>query len=59
MTCFLEADFVRNKKDMKSWFLRQGYPKNIINREMEKLKFKKQVFTRRGGVTKGASLVIM
>ena len=34
MICFLEADFVRNKKDMKSWFLRWEYPKNIINREM-------------------------
>ena len=36
---------------MKSWFLKRGYPENIINREMEKAKFKKQVFSRTGGVT--------
>ena len=38
---------------MKSRFLKQGYLENIINREMEKIKFKKQVFSSRGGVTKG------
>ena len=43
---------------MKSWFLKQGYPENIINREMEKVKFKKQVFSRRGEVTKGVPMVI-
>ena len=43
---------------MKLWFLKRGYPENIINREMEKVKFKKQVFSRKGGVTKGVSLVI-
>ena len=46
--CSVEADFVRHKKEMKSWFLKRGYPENIINREMEKVKFKKQVFSRRG-----------
>ena len=39
---------------MKSRFLKQGYLENI-NRKMEKIKFKKQVFSRRGGVTKGVS----
>ena len=48
---------MRRKKEMKSWFLKRGYPENIINREMEKVKFKKQVFSRTGGVTKGMSLV--
>ena len=56
--CSVEADFVRRKKEMKSWFLKRGYPENIINREMEKVKFKKQVFSRRGVVTKGVPLVI-
>ena len=49
----VEADFVRHKKEMKSWFLKRGYPENIINREMEKVRFKKQLFSRRGGMTKG------
>ena len=43
---------------MKSGFLKQGYLENIINREMEKINFKKQVFSSRGGVTKGVSLGI-
>ena len=57
--CSVETDFVRHKKEMNSWFLKQGYPENIINRQMEKVKFKKQIFSRRGGVTKGVPLVIM
>ena len=56
--CSVEADFVRHKKEMKSWFLKRRYPENIINREMEKVKFKKPAFSRRGGVTKGVPLVI-
>ena len=43
---------------MKSWFLKWGYPENIINREMEKVKFKKQVFSKRGAVVKRVPLVI-
>ena len=43
---------------MKSWFLKWGYPEHIITREMEKVKFKKQVFSRRGGVAKRVPLVI-
>ena len=50
---------MRRKKEMKSWFLKRGHPENIINREMEKVKFKKQVFSRRGVVTKEVPLVIM
>ena len=57
MICSVETDLVRHKKEIKSWFLKRGYPENIINREMEKAKFKKQVFSRRGGATKGVPLV--
>ena len=39
--CSVGADFVQRKKEMKSRFLKQGYPENIINREMEKVKSKK------------------
>ena len=38
--CSAEADFVWHKKEMKSWFLKRGYPENIINREVEKVKIK-------------------
>ena len=30
--CSVEADFVRRQKEMKSWFLKRGYPENIINK---------------------------
>ena len=43
---------------MKSWFLKRGYPENIIKREIEKVKFKKQVFRKRGRVTTAVPLVI-
>ena len=50
---------MRRKEEMKSWFLERGYPKNVIDREMEKVKLKKkQVLSRRGVVTKGVPLVI-
>ena len=42
---------MRHTKKMKSWFLKRGYPENIIKREIEKVKFKKQVFRKRGRVT--------
>ena len=43
---------------MKSWFLKRANPENIINRKLEKVKFKKQVFNRIVGVTKGVPFVI-
>ena len=47
-----------HKKEMKSWFLKRGYIENIINREMENVKFKTQVFSRIGGAKKSVPLVI-
>ena len=49
---------MRHKKEVKSQFLKRGYSESIINREIGKVKFKKQVFSSRGGVTKGVPLVI-
>ena len=44
---------------MKSRFLKRGYSENIINRKIKKAKLKKkQVFSRRGGVTKGVPLLV-
>ena len=56
--CSVEADFVRHRKEMMSWFLRRVYSENIMNREMEKVKLKEQVLSGIGGVTKGMPLVI-
>ena len=36
--CSHEKDFWKNCNKMKSWFLKQGYPKNIISEKMKNVK---------------------
>ena len=35
----LESDFLKHWTKMKSWFLKRGYPENMIDEEMKKVKF--------------------
>ena len=42
---------------MKSWFLKRGYPNNVIEKEMKKVKFSKISSTRKDN-TKGVPLVV-
>ena len=42
--------------EMKSWFLKRGYP-DVINKEMKKVKFSKISSTRKDN-TKGIPLVV-
>ena len=37
--CSLESNFLKYCTKMKSWFLKRGYPENIIDEEMKKIKF--------------------
>ena len=37
--CTSENDFLRHRDEMKSWFQRRGYPKDVINTEMKKVIF--------------------
>ena len=37
--CSSENDFNRHKSNMKIWFQKLGYPENIIENEMKKVKF--------------------
>ena len=37
--CSHENDFNRHKSNMKIWFQKRGYPENIIENEMKKVKF--------------------
>ena len=53
-----EINFIQHKKQMKSWFLKRGYPVALIQNEMDKVKFKRQRIQRRKGITKGVPLVI-
>ena len=36
--CSLESDFLKHCTKMKSWFLKRGYPENMIDEEMKKVK---------------------
>ena len=37
--CSQESDFNEHSLNLRSWFLKQGYPEKIINTEMNKVKF--------------------
>ena len=37
--CLFEQDFERHRNQMKLWFLNRGYPKWLIDKEVEKVKF--------------------
>ena len=46
--CSHETDFRKHTTEMKSWFLKRGYPNNVIEKEMKKVKFSKISSTRKG-----------
>ena len=52
-----EADFRKHTTEMKSWFLKRGYPNNVTEKEMKKVKFSKISSTRKGNA-KGVPLVV-
>ena len=37
--CSRECDFRKHISEMKKWFLRRGYPKNLVESEIKKVKF--------------------
>ena len=48
--CSLEKDFKYHISQMKSWFLKRGYPERIVTAEMSKVKFqedKKRVVNKK------------
>ena len=55
--CSHEADFRKHTTEMKSWFLKRGYPNNVIEKEMKKVKFSKVSSTRKDN-PKGVPLVV-
>ena len=57
MVCSREADFRKDTTEMKSWFLKRGYPNNLIEKEMKRIKFSKISSTRKDNA-KGVPLVV-
>ena len=55
--CSHKADFRKHTTEMKSWFLKRGYPNNVIEKEMKKVKFSKISSTRKDNA-KGVPLVV-
>ena len=55
--CSHEADFKKHTEEMKSWFLKRGYPNNVIQKEKKKVKFSKISSTKKDN-TKGVPLVV-
>ena len=35
----MKKDFLKNMREMKLWFLKQGYPENIVDQELGKVEF--------------------
>ena len=57
MLCSLESDFLKHYTKMKSWFLKRGYPKNMIHEDMKKVKFSEKGSKKSKG-SKGVPFVV-
>ena len=51
--CSIEEGFERHRNQMKLWFLNRGYPKRLIDTEVEKVKFPCTSRKRDTGILKG------
>ena len=56
--CSFETDFVKRKNEMKSWFLKRGYPEKLINNETKKVKFNHYHLIGKHNSKKGIPLVV-
>ena len=56
--CSFETNFVKCKNEMKSWFLKRGYPEKLINSEMKKVKFNHYHFISKHNYNKGIPMVV-
>ena len=55
--CSFETDFVKHKNKMKSWFLKTGYLKRLIDNETKNIKFNHYHFIGKHNSKKGILLV--
>ena len=53
----LESDFLKHCTKMKSWFLKRGYPENMIDEEMKKVKSSEKSSNNSKG-SKGVPFVV-
>ena len=55
--CSFESDFLKHCSKMKSWILKRGYPENMIDEEMKKVKFSEKGSKNSKG-SKGVPFVV-
>ena len=55
--CSFETDFVKHKNKMKSWFLKTGYLKRLIDNETKNIEFNRYHFIGKHNSKKGILLV--
>ena len=55
--CSFESDFLKHCSKMKSWILKRGYPENMIDEEMKKVKFSEKGSSNSEG-SKGVPFVV-
>ena len=56
--CSLESEFLKHCTKMKSWFLKRGYPENMIDEEMKKVKSSEKSSNNSKG-SKGVPFVVI
>ena len=56
--CSEESDFNEHSLNLRSWFLKRGYPEKIINTEMSKVKFNVDNKSSNNRQKKGVPLVV-
>ena len=55
--CSLDKDFKEQLSEIKSWFLKRGYPEQIIECEMEKVKFREN--RKKSGINKKKGYLLL
>ena len=56
--CSLKSDFLTHCTKMKSWFPKKGYPENVIDEEMKKVKFSEKG-SKKSKESKGLPFAVM
>ena len=56
--CSFETDLLTRKNEMKSWFLKRGYPERLIDKEMKKVKFNHSHFIGKHNSKNGIPLAV-
>ena len=57
--CSIKTDFLKSKNEMKSWFLKRGYPERLTDKEIKKVKFNHYHFIGKHNSKKSILLVVI